>query len=36
VKPDEDFIDKTKEAFTAWVAGAGKDYQINKLVVKKK
>jgi hypothetical protein len=36
VKPGEDFIDKTKEAFTAWVAGAGKDYQINKLVAKPK
>ncbi|QJW96819.1 hypothetical protein [Frigoriglobus tundricola] len=35
VKPGEDFIDKTKDAFTAWLAGAGKDYQIEKLVVKK-
>lgn len=36
VKPGEDFTEKTREAFAAWVAGAGKDYQINKLVVKKK
>ena len=36
VKPGEDFIDKTKEAFVAWLAGPGKDYQINKLVPKKK
>lgn len=35
VKPGEDFIDKTKEAFTAWLAGAGKDYQISRFVVKK-
>jgi len=36
VKPGEDFIETTKEAFAAWVAGAGKDYQIEKMVVKKK
>jgi len=36
VKPGEDFIDKTKEAFTAWLAGPGKDYQVSKLVPKKK
>lgn len=35
VKPGEDFIEKTKEAFTAWLAEAGKDYQVNKLVGKK-
>lgn len=34
VKPGEDFIAKTKEAFTAWLADAGKDYQITKLVAK--
>ncbi len=36
VKPGEDFIDKTKEAFATWLAGPGKDYQINKWVPKKK
>ncbi len=36
VKPGEDFIAKTKEAFVAWLAGTGKDYQISKLVVKMK
>jgi hypothetical protein len=36
VKPGEDFIDKTKEAFVAWLAGPGKDYQISKLAPKKK
>jgi hypothetical protein len=36
VKPGEDVIDKMKEAFAAWVAGPGKDYQINKWVPKKK
>ena len=36
VKPGEDYTEKTREAFAAWVADAGKDYQINKLVVKKK
>ena len=36
VKPGEDFVEKTRAAFVAWVAGAGKDYQINKLVAKKK
>jgi hypothetical protein len=35
VKPGEDFIGKTKEAFTAWLAGAGKDYQLNRFVLKK-
>lgn len=35
VKPGEDFTTKTKEAFAAWVAGPGKDYQINKVVPKK-
>jgi hypothetical protein len=35
VKPGEDFIDKTKEAFVAWLSGAGKDYQLNRFVVKK-
>lgn len=36
VKPGEDFIEKTKEAFATWLTGAGKDYQINKWVPKKK
>lgn len=36
VKPGEDFIDKTKESFVAWLAGPGKDYQINRWVPKKK
>lgn len=36
VKPGEDFIVKTKEAYVAWLAGAGKDYQISKWVPKKK
>ncbi|MBY0455918.1 MAG: hypothetical protein K2V38_01125, partial [Gemmataceae bacterium] len=36
VKLGEDFIDKSKEAFVAWLAGAGKDYQINKLAPKAK
>lgn len=36
VKPGEDFVEKTREAFAAWVTGAGKDYQIGKLVAKKK
>ena len=36
VKPGEDFIEKTKEAYVAWLAGAGKDYQISKWVAKKK
>jgi len=35
VKAGEDFIAKTKEAFTAWLTGAGKDYQLNRFVVKK-
>ena len=35
VKPGEDFIAKTREAFTAWLAGPGKDYQIKKIVPKK-
>lgn len=35
VKPGEDFIGKTKEAFVTWLDGPGKGYQINKLVVKK-
>lgn len=35
VKPGEDFVGKTKEAFVAWLDGPGKGYQINKLVVKK-
>jgi hypothetical protein len=36
VKPGEDFIEKAKEAYTAWLAGAGKDYQITKIVAKPK
>lgn len=36
VKPGEDFVEKTKETFVAWLAGAGKDYQISKWVAKKK
>jgi hypothetical protein len=35
VKPGEDFIDKTKEAFVAWLAGPGKNYQLSKFVIKK-
>jgi hypothetical protein len=35
VKPGEDFIDKTKEAFVAWLSGPGKDYQLSRFVVKK-
>lgn len=34
VKPGEDFITKSKETYIAWLAGAGKDYQITKLVAK--
>ncbi len=36
VKPGEDVYAKTKEAFVAWLAGAGKDYQISKWAPKKK
>ena len=36
VKPGEDFTEKTREAFAAWLAGPGKDYQINQFVVKKR
>jgi hypothetical protein len=36
VKPGEDFIVKAKEAYTAWLADAGKDYQITKIVAKPK
>ncbi|MCI0705526.1 MAG: hypothetical protein L0241_31080 [Planctomycetia bacterium] len=36
VKPGEDYLTKMKEAYTTWLAGPGKDYQINKLVPKKK
>jgi hypothetical protein len=35
VKPGEDFIDKTKQAFVAWLAGPGKDYQLSRFVLKK-
>jgi hypothetical protein len=35
VKPGEDFVAKSREAFAEWVAGAGKDYRINKIVPKK-
>ncbi|HEY1186059.1 MAG TPA: hypothetical protein VGE74_00320 [Gemmata sp.] len=35
VKPGEDFIEKTKEAFVKWLDGPGKNYQVNKLVAKK-
>ncbi len=35
VKPGEDFIEKTKEAFTNWLAGVGQNYQITKMVKKK-
>ncbi|MCS6866105.1 MAG: hypothetical protein RMJ56_04780, partial [Gemmataceae bacterium] len=35
VKPGEDFVEKTKEAFTQWLADAGKNYQITKIVKKK-
>ena len=34
VKPGEDYIDKTKEAFAAWLDGAGKECQIRKFVRK--
>jgi hypothetical protein len=36
VKPGEDFITKSKETYIAWLADAGKDYQITKLVAKPK
>lgn len=36
VKPGEDFITKAKETYTEWLAGAGKDYQITKIVAKPK
>jgi hypothetical protein len=35
VKPGEDFIDKTKDAFVVWLAGPGKNYQLNRFVLKK-
>ncbi len=35
VKPGEDFVAKTHEAFAKWVEGPGKDYRINKWVPKK-
>lgn len=35
VKPGEDFIAKTKEAFVKWLDGPGKNYQLNRLEVKK-
>lgn len=34
-KPGTDFAETMKEAFVKWLAGAGKDYQIGKLVPKK-
>ena len=34
VKPGEDFIDKTKDAFAAWLDGPGKEYQVRKFVAK--
>lgn len=36
VKPDEDLFGKTKEAFTKWLSGPGKNYQITKYAVKEK
>jgi hypothetical protein len=36
VKPGEDFQDVMKAAFVKWLEGAGKDYQIQKIVPKKK
>lgn len=36
IKPGDDFIEKTKEAYVAWLAGAGKDYQLSKIVAKPK
>jgi hypothetical protein len=35
VKPGEDFVAKTKEAYLQWLDGPGKDYRIKKLVPKK-
>lgn len=34
LKPGDNYIDKTKEAFTAWLDGPGKEYQIGKFVRK--
>jgi hypothetical protein len=34
-KPNEDFAEKSKEAFVKWLSGPGKDFQISKWVVKK-
>ena len=36
VKPGEDFQDVVKAAYLKWLDGAGKDYQIQKIVPKKK
>ena len=36
VKPGEDVYAKTREAFTKWLAGPGKDYQIKTWAAKKK
>jgi hypothetical protein len=36
LKPNDDVFVKTREAFAAWLAGPGKDYQISKFVPKKK
>ena len=36
VKPGEDYVEKTREAYVAWLAGPGKDYQIKKFATKKK
>jgi hypothetical protein len=36
VKPGDNFQDVTKAAFVKWLDGPGKDYQIQKIVAKKK
>ncbi|MBN9122334.1 MAG: hypothetical protein J0I06_24875 [Planctomycetes bacterium] len=36
VKAGENHVEKTKEAFVAWLAGPGKDHQVRKFVPKKK
>jgi hypothetical protein len=35
-KPNEDFVEKSKGAFVAWLAGPGKEYRVSKLVPRKK
>ncbi len=36
VRPGEDFVERSREAFVAWTAGAGRNYRLNKLVAKPK